>query len=72
MPVHALGLGPAGQRHLADALHGEPHVVIEVEGLGQDHFVAGAGNRRGGHAEGVVAAGGDGHLAKRDGSSVLV
>ena len=40
---HGAELGAEIERHRLDALHAQPHVVIEVVRTRQDHLVAGLG-----------------------------
>ena len=62
---HAAALGPEGQVDGRDALHLQPHLVVEVGGRGQDRLVARSRQRHQREAEGLVAAGGDRHLLVR-------
>ena len=59
-------LGAEIERHRLDALHAQPHVVIEVVRTRQDHLVAGLGDAHQRQAEGLVAARSDADLAGRD------
>ena len=63
---HRAGAGPEVERHRLDALHAQPHVVIEIVGAGQDHLVARLGDAHQRQAEGLVAARGDADLAGGD------
>jgi hypothetical protein len=65
-------LGAEIERHRLDALHTQPHVVIEVVRAGQDHLVAGLGETDQRQAEGLVAARGDADLAGRNRRAVEV
>lgn len=50
---------PEGDMAGTDALHVEPHLVIEVIGQRQNDVLAGLGQRQCGQAIGLIAAGGD-------------
>ena len=55
-----------------DALHVEPHLVVEIIGQRQDHLLAGPRQREEGKAEGLVAAGGDADILGRDGRTIEI
>jgi hypothetical protein len=56
--------------HGAQALHVEPHLMIEIIGQGQDDFVAGPGQRQHREAEGLVAAGCDQRIGRVDARAI--
>ena len=60
----------AGEGHGLDAVHVEPHLVVEVPRDGEHDGVAGAGEGGDGGAEGLVAAGGDGDVVGVDFAAV--
>ena len=59
-----------GQVDAAHALHVQPHLVVEIEGQGQDHLVARTRQRRHRRGEGLVAARGHGDLRRPDRATV--
>ena len=63
---HEAPVGIAWQDSRLDAEHVERHLVIEVPGAGQQHIGAGRRDRHGGDEEGLVAAGGDRHVGRRE------
>ncbi len=69
-PLRHAGFGdqprPGRQRHRPDALHVEPHFVVEIPGGWEDHFIPRPGQRREDRAEGLIAALGDRDLTGRD------